>query len=164
MNAKIHLTALLRITLCVCLLALSSLAQAQWIWLDSQGKHVFSDMAPPTSIPEKSILKRPADLSAPSTPAPAPTPAAAAGGIPSELGKKVSEQKAAEDAKAQQLKDQEAQVMAENCNRARRSKAGLETGQPLRVTNEQGEQTIMSDQNRTTELQRINDFLSTNCN
>ncbi|MEN9886978.1 MAG: hypothetical protein RL758_1556 [Pseudomonadota bacterium] len=141
-------------------LLLAGACHAQWQWLDPQGKHVFSDMPPPTSIPEKNILRRPVEGFVPT--AESPTTAKPTSGQ-SELGKKVGEAKAAEDAKAQALKEKEAEVLAENCNRARRSKAGLDSGQRLSVTDDKGEQGFMSDQARAAELQRVNDFIEQNC-
>ena len=40
-----------------CMLPL--LAQAQWQWIDKDGRKVFSDRAPPSDIPDKNILKQP---------------------------------------------------------------------------------------------------------
>ncbi len=44
------------------LAALPLAASAQWQWLDAGGRKVFSDKSPPPDIPEKSILKRPGNL------------------------------------------------------------------------------------------------------
>ncbi|WP_412179990.1 DUF4124 domain-containing protein, partial [Variovorax paradoxus] len=40
----------------ICLLPLA--ADAQWQWIDKNGKKVFSDQPPPTDIPEKNIVRR----------------------------------------------------------------------------------------------------------
>jgi hypothetical protein len=53
------------------LVALSSGAQAQWIWQDANGQRVISDMPPPASVPDKNILRRPG----PARPVPAADPA-----------------------------------------------------------------------------------------
>ena len=44
------------------LAALPLVASAQWQWLDAGGRKVFSDKSPPPDIPEKSILKRPGNM------------------------------------------------------------------------------------------------------
>jgi Domain of unknown function (DUF4124) len=131
----------------ICLGSASS--WAQWQWVDAQGKNVFSDIAPPTSVPEKNILRKPGLVPL--------------DGGPSELTKKVGELKAGEEAQIQARKEQEAQVLAENCNRARRSQAGLQTGSRIGITNDKGEQDFMSDQARAAELQRLSDFIQSNC-
>ena len=51
-------------------------AQAQWQWLDKDGRKVFSDLAPPPDIPLKNILHQPGGLRARPQ---AETPAAPAG-------------------------------------------------------------------------------------
>ena len=37
----------------------SASAFAQWTWLDKDGRKVYSDTAPPASVPDKNIVKRP---------------------------------------------------------------------------------------------------------
>lgn len=46
-------------------------ASAQWLWLDKDGRKVYSDRAPPADILDKNIVKRPASASkAANSPAP----------------------------------------------------------------------------------------------
>jgi hypothetical protein len=45
-----------------CCVALA--VQAQWQWLDKDGRRVFSDRPPPSDVPDKSILKRPGKATA----------------------------------------------------------------------------------------------------
>jgi hypothetical protein len=73
--------------------ALPLAASAQWQWIDSGGKKVFSDQPPPLDIPEKNILRRaggPAPrvsfMPAPSSAAPAADPAAAGAPAPAAAG------------------------------------------------------------------------------
>ena len=37
----------------------AQMVSAQWLWLDNDGRKVFSDRAPPPEIPDKNILKQP---------------------------------------------------------------------------------------------------------
>jgi hypothetical protein len=145
----------LALILTTCLASVST--WAQWQWIDAQGKNVFSDIAPPTSVPEKNILRKPG-LSAPEATTTAPQTTA-----PSELGKKVEDMKSKEDAQTQAQKEREAQQLADNCNRARRSQAGLQAGTRIGVTNDKGEQDFMSEQTRAAELQRIDEYLQSYC-
>lgn len=46
------------------LLASATPALAQWVWLEKDGRKVFSDRAPPTDVPAQNILKQPASASA----------------------------------------------------------------------------------------------------
>ena len=47
------------------LLLCTSLSHAQWVWLDEKGLKQFSDRPPPNSVPQKRILKQPAQTAAP---------------------------------------------------------------------------------------------------
>jgi hypothetical protein len=157
MKSSHEFCACLRVALIVTTTLASVSAWAQWQWIDPQGKNVFSDIAPPTSIPEKNILRKPG-LTAPDTATPTPsTP------TPSELGKKVEEMKSKEDAQTQAQKERDAQQIADNCNRARRSQAGLQAGTRIGVTNDKGEQDFMSEQARASELQRIDEYIQSYC-
>jgi hypothetical protein len=147
----------LRVALVVMACLASASTWAQWQWIDGQGKNVFSDIAPPTSVPEKNILRKPGLLAPDAAPAASPAPA------PSELGKKVEEMKSKEDAQALAQKERDAQQLADNCNRARRSQAGLQTGTRIGITNDKGEQDMLSDQARAAELQRIDEYIQGYC-
>jgi hypothetical protein len=177
-NASIFRSLLLSALLA----ALLPLANAQWSWKDKDGRRIFSDQPPPTSVPDKDILKRPAGARAPS-PAPVadtPTPGAATGtaagtiAAPSAPGPKVSgkdpeleKKKKEADAKEAATKKAEADKLAaqrkENCDRAKRSKASFDSGIRISTTNAQGEREIMSDSARAAETKRIQDIISSDC-
>jgi hypothetical protein len=177
-NASIFRSLLLSALLA----ALLPLANAQWSWKDKDGRRIFSDQPPPTSVPDKDILKRPAGARAPS-PAPVadtPPPGAATGtaaatiAAPSAAGPKVSgkdpeleKKKKEADAKEAATKKAEADKLAaqrkENCDRAKRSKASFDSGIRISTTNAQGEREIMSDSARAAETKRIQDIISSDC-
>ena len=45
----------------------SSPAAAQWKWRDAQGRVQYSDRPPPTTVPDRDILTRPAAARTPGT-------------------------------------------------------------------------------------------------
>ncbi|MFZ9335598.1 MAG: DUF4124 domain-containing protein [Burkholderiaceae bacterium] len=62
----------------VALALCASLAHAQWMWTDAQGRRVYSDRPPPPDIPERNVLRQPGprpDPSANTANAPAGAPA-----------------------------------------------------------------------------------------
>ncbi len=160
--------------------ALAAPALAQWQWIDSTGRKVFSDTAPPASIPDKNILKRPvaaapmsatpAQAAAPASPAPAAPGEAAAtppkpqvSGVDKELEARKKEAEAAEDAKKKQEADRVARVRTENCQRAKSAKATPVWGQRLATINAKGEREIMDDTRRATEGQRLQQIIASDC-
>ena len=54
--APLVLRSLAALAICA---AMAAPALAQWQWIDNTGRKVFSDTAPPASVPDKNILKRP---------------------------------------------------------------------------------------------------------
>ncbi|WP_225782881.1 DUF4124 domain-containing protein [Xenophilus sp. Marseille-Q4582] len=156
--------------------ALPLAAQAQWQWVDGQGKKVFSDQPPPIDVPEKSILRRPgasaAARPAAAAPAAAPeaaTPAASAptAARPSGVDKELEEKtrKAEEAEKAQRAAEEQriAKARADNCARARRGKATLDSGMRLARLNEKGEREVLDDQARATEQARLQAVIDSDC-
>lgn len=162
------------------LLLACSTASAQWVWKEGDRK-VFSDTAPPASVPDKNILKRPgggsAPMPAPAAAAPANTetgaaspagaaPQAAAPQLPTvdkelEAKKKQSEQTEAARQKAEEQRI--AQARTESCHRAKQAKATLDSGVRLATTNAKGEREIMDDKARTAEAKRLDDVMRGNC-
>ena len=160
----------------VLLASLLPLAQAQWSWKDKDGRRIFSDQPPPTSVPDKDILKRPTGVRPPvaasettaSTPSnttnsTASAPALKLSGRDAELEKKKKEA----DAKEAALKKVEAEKVAatrkDNCERAKRSKANFDSGQRMATTNAQGEREIMSDSARAAEGRRVQEIINSDC-
>ena len=160
-------------------------AQAQWQWLDGQGRPVFSDRAPPLEVPEKNIVKRPAPRSPDATAKPAgsgpasdtetkgtekttatapiPAPGNSSAGADPELEAKKAQTQAAQQAQQRAEAERQAQVRADNCVRARQAKANLDSGLPLMQINAQGNRVLMDDATKAAELQRIQGILSSDC-
>lgn len=152
-------------------------AWAQWQWLDASGKKVFSDLAPPSDVPDKNILSRPglppvrkaapdaAKASAPAAPgvdAPkAPDPAAAKKAAELETKKKQAED--AEKAKQKAEEQRAAAARADNCKRAQTALTNLNTGTPMRTMNAQGERIYMDDSTRQAEKLRLQTAVQQNC-
>lgn len=148
----------------------SASASAQWMWTDAQGRKVFSDTAPPSSVPEGAILRRPGQRTA----APAADPAATASAAKAaplapkpaqntELEKRKKELEAKEAAKVKEQEDRQAKARAENCERARRSLTTLQGGARIQTTNARGEPEIMGDEMRNTETKRLQGVVQDDC-
>lgn len=169
-----------RATLSLAFALMLPAAWAQWGWVDNSGRKVFSDVAPPASIPDKNIIKRPGN----STLAPAPaaeaasngsTTAAAAPASPAtpaapkvadkdpELEARKKQAEAAEEAKRKAEEERVARAKADNCERARKSKGTLESGVRIATTNARGEREFMDDNARAAEMQRIEAAIRSNC-
>jgi hypothetical protein len=143
-------------------------AAAQWLWLDGSGRKVFSDTPPPSSIPEKDILRR-AELESTnpvaSVPANAPTPAATPqiSGRDAKLEDKKKQAEAQEQAQKKAEADKLAKARQENCERAKRSKATLGSGVRVITTNAKGEREIMNDAARAAQAKRMEEIIRTSC-
>lgn len=170
--------------------AVPLVASAQWQWVDAGGRKVFSDKAPPPDVPEKNILRRPgnmaprapsaaataaaASMAAASAAAPnaaaAPAPAAAASAPPRpvlgqdrELLERTRQAQAQEEAKKKAEADRVAKARAENCDRARKAKAQLDSGIRISRLNSKGEQEIMDDAARATEARAAQQAIDSSC-
>jgi cytoskeletal protein RodZ len=172
-NASL-IRALFAAILLVCLLPL---AQAQWSWKDKDGRRVFSDQPPPSSVADKDILKRPAGSRAPvaTTEATASTPSTSTSttsttatapkisGKDSELEKKKKEAEAQEAAKKKAETEKTAAAQKENCERAKRAKASFDSGIRISTTNAKGEREIMDDATRAAESKRLQEIIANDC-
>lgn len=161
------------------LFLMAQLAHAQYAWIDEKGTRVFSDRAPPASIPASRILKAPhrldprvapagaaADASAP------PSPAAAASAAPKPAAPTLAEQEAdfrkraaqrvADDAKASQEAQRKA-TLAEQCAALRRNATALASGVRMREFNAKGEQVFLADDERARRLAQAQSSLAS-CN
>jgi len=153
---------------------LSTGVMAQWQWLDKDGRKVFSDRAPPPSVSDKSILKRPggprvvpplanedgAGSIAASTPA---SSAPKISGIDKDLAEKKKKAEQEEVAKRKAEEDRVTKLKADNCARAKQAKAGFDSGVRLSRVNKQGEREILDDAARATETQRIQTIIDADC-
>lgn len=145
-------------------------ASAQWQWIGADGRKVFSDTAPPASIPEKSILKRPGSLPAPGPADDSEEPGKAAPAalpkVPATDPQLEAKKKQAEEAEAAKRKaelERVAKARAENCERAQRAKATLDSGVRIATTNAKGEREILDDKGRAAEAQRLERIIASDC-
>ncbi|SDM46242.1 DUF4124 domain-containing protein [Polaromonas sp. JS666] len=160
--------------------AFSLTALAQWQWIDKDGRKVYSDRSPPSDIPEKNILKMPRGGKGKSGMVEVPdntaTASAAAASAPKsdpnapkltgkdaqlEAKKKQAEDEAA--AKKQAQEEQVSKAKAENCERAKKTLAGLQSGQRVPITNAKGERDYMDDNARAAEIKRTQGIVSSDC-
>ena len=149
-----------------CLYALT--ASAQWQWIDKDGHRVFSDMPPPSSIPEKNILKRPGSRGPGSVPAAAtapaaPTAAAPAAGLDKALDEKKKQAESAETARRKAEEERNARIRADNCARAQQAKAGIDAGGRQTRLNERGEREFLDEAAIAAESQRLQGLIDENC-
>jgi Domain of unknown function (DUF4124) len=155
-------------------------AQAQWQWIDKDGRKVFSDRPPTSDVLEKNILKRPPgqrasavaaapDAAAGTPQAAASSPAATPGNVPklSTVDKELEEKKKktadAETAKRKAEEERVAKAKADNCNRAKQAKATIDSGVRIARTNEKGEREVMEDAARAAEAKRIQGVIASDC-
>ncbi|MEJ8848054.1 DUF4124 domain-containing protein [Variovorax rhizosphaerae] len=160
--------------------ALPLAANAQWQWVDNAGKTVFSDQPPPLDVPEKNVLRRPANArsaprvnvdAAPPTgadaPAATPPPAAASAPKPTGIDKELEEKarKAAEAEKAKKAAEEAkvAKAKADNCAQARQSKATFDSGIRVARVNASGEREILDDAQRAAEVKRAQAAIDRDC-
>ena len=146
-------------------------AAAQWQWTNAEGRKVFSDTAPPSSVPEKNIIKRPGNRVAPppvevgeedaKTTEPAAVPAPVVKDEKLEAAKKKAE--AEEAAKRKAELERVAKGRAENCERAKRAKATLDSGVRVAITNAKGEREILDEKGLATEGQRLDRIIQADC-
>ena len=156
-------------------------AQAQWQWIDKDGRKVFSDRAPPSDVPARNIVKQPGGVvrgpdtlaNAPARAVSAPGEAGAASAPPLEapklstVDKDLADKKkladAAAAAKARAEEERVAKAKTEDCNRARSNKALMESGVRVSQTNAQGERVILDDAARLAEIKRTQIVMDANC-
>jgi hypothetical protein len=164
-------------TLILALLTMSlpASAVAQYVWLDEKGGKHYSDVPPPTSIPNNRILKAPgaahlataktaevsatpqSDEEASITKATVKTPKTVAEKNADFIKRKTEqaekEKKAADEAK--RLADK-----AKSCERTREYQRVLDSGQRIAQTDKYGERAIMNDEQRAQELREAKQMLA----
>lgn len=148
-------------------------AAAQWQWIDQDGRHVFSDRAPPASVPDKNIVKRPTasqgapapapDASAPRAPAQGAASAAKPGVLNAMLADQQRKAEQAQTSRRQADEARQAGIRADNCQRARRAKSALDAGARMSQTNAQGEREVMDEAARAAETRRLQAIIDSDC-
>lgn len=152
------LSNVLAVTVALSAVFSSSIASAQYIWLDEKGTKQFSDMPPPPSVPPSRILKqpagRPAALSQDSGEAKPAAPMSTEPTIAeknAEFRKRKAEQAEKEKKAAEEA--QRAADNAKNCERARDYQRLLDSGERIARTDKNGERSFLSDEQRAQESQ-----------
>lgn len=159
--------------------ALSVHAAGAWVWMDGNGRKVYSDVPPPASVAERQILQRPgmpaiqppvAVEPAATTPKPAGNaqgaPAASSqpsGKAPPADDKKSKEAAQAEEARRKATEAKNAEIRADNCKRAQASLGTLNSGRRLVTTNEQGQQVVLTASDKAEEVSRLEKIIAENC-
>ncbi len=159
---------------------------APWVWLDANGRQVFSDRAPPPDVPDRRILRQPTGAwpealprveplpNLPATAVPTtvgaggPLPAAAASAAsaprrPASAPGAAAAQAAAKTRAEAAEKERIAALRADNCNRARSALATLDSGVRLTTTNAKGEREILDEAARSAEAARLRSIMASDC-
>jgi hypothetical protein len=165
----------LRALALACLCVLPAVASAQWMYLDKEGRKVYSDKAPPPDIPAKNILRQPGMRAAAAAEpeaaasAPAVAKAAPAASAPKISGKdkaleeKKKQAEAAEAEKKKAQAEEVAKAQADNCSRARQAKATFDSGMRVARVNAKGEREFMDDNQRAAEVKRLETVIARDC-
>lgn len=162
-------TSLLRLLAACALLAGSSLAHAQYAWIDARGVRHFSDRPPPPSTPPHKILKAPGRIAPPVQAPPAePAPAAAAAAPssgPTTLAQREEQFRARSKMREEQDRKDAAEAqrrrdLAEHCREAREMRAQVESGVRIAKFDAKGERSFMTDEERAVRLARVNHALA----
>lgn len=154
------------------ILAATSSVQAQWQWLDKDGRKVFSDRPPPADVLEKNVLKRPAvaakavpALSGDAAPdeANGPAPVAKSSGEDKQLLARKKQLADAEAAKQKVEAERIAKLRAESCARARQGKTTYQSGTRISRTTANGEREVLDDAAIASELRHIQEVIDSDC-
>jgi hypothetical protein len=166
-------------------LLLSAGASAQWAWRDENGRPVYSDQPPPSSVKAADVLRQPAPLQAsqapdssepgmqrPSNgapPQPAPNPGASTAPRPPTIAEREQDfrKRMKERADAEKkLADAQTQAAekAQDCERARGYMKSLEDGVRLVRTNADGSRELLDEAQRAAEADRTREAIESRCN
>lgn len=155
-----------RLALATALIAVTSIAQAQWLWVNEKGVKQLSDQPPPPNIPAKNILKAPRgqsisdlrrDLAATGNgDEAAPADAKAAPSNPKLAERnadynKRQKESSEKTAKAQEEAKRETEKK-KYCADAKSNLGLLESGARISDTDANGERTFLSDDGRAQKI------------
>jgi type IV secretory pathway VirB10-like protein len=170
-----NLRRVLLLGLAICLPAVCS---AQWRWVDKNGRTVFSDQPPPPDIPAANVMGQPkgsspanavarpalaASAAAPVQPPKLPESAGRLAGKDKDLQDKKKQLEAAEEEKRKAQEEEIARLRADNCARAKRAKAGFDSGARIARTNDKGEREYLDDAQRAAEAKRLEGVIAKDC-
>lgn len=165
------LSPCVRLLAAAALMFVAGLAQAQYVWIDAKGIKQFSDRSPPSSVPDKNILKapgRPVLTIVPGDQAEQPAPVsvadAAKKALPTVAERNVEFNKRASDKAAADKKSaaegQAKAAKAEQCAAARDYKMQLDSGVRIGTVTQGGERAFMSDAERAIANAKTNKVLA----
>lgn len=157
----------LALTLAVCCVGP---LHAQWQWRDEAGRRVFSDQPPPLSVPESAILSRPKarvrQVEGSSAAAPVAPKAGADAAAKAETPLRSEAELKAEAELQKRVKAEQAKAAADradNCQRARRALATVNSGMRIATVNDKGEREFMDDKALAGERQRLESIIRSDC-
>lgn len=162
-------TSALRLLAACTLLLGSSLAHAQYSWIDEKGVRQFSDRPPPPSTPAHKILKAPGRAA--TQPAVAPQAAAPEAAMPppakgpKTLAQREEEYRARSKMREEQDRKDAAEAqrrrdLAMHCKDAREMRAQMQSDIRIVKFDEKGERSYMTDAERAAQLARVNQALA----
>ena len=140
------------------LLATATVAAQVYKWVDKDGQVQYSDTPPPPGATKAEAKKVDTSNAAAST---SPVPAPPLQDRNKDFEKRRTD--AAENAKKTDETRKKDADNDENCKAARASLRDLESGRPIRRTNDQGEITIMNDEDREAELLKVRAAAAASC-
>lgn len=141
-------------------LATATVAAQVFKWIDKDGKVNFSDTPPPAEA-VKGEAKKLTVLPAANTPAPAPAKVKIAVDQAKEAEKKKTE--LADKGKKDEAAEQNAKQNEERCKDAKRYLSTLDSGTPIRQSNDAGERVFMNDEQRASETARAKIAVTESC-
>jgi hypothetical protein len=144
-------------------LAFPATGFAQYAWVDGKGVKQYSDRPPPSDVPASRILKQPGGVpkaaveeSAQTAEQAEPSASAVPKGPVTAFEKNVEFKKRQaereEREKKSMEKEQLAQEMTKNCNRARDYQRSLDSGERIARLEKNGERVFLSDDQRSQEV------------
>ncbi|KQV61569.1 MULTISPECIES: DUF4124 domain-containing protein [unclassified Duganella] len=169
---------IIRLALATALIAFTSLAQAQWMWVNDKGVKQFSDQPPPPGTPANRILKGPrgaavAELRKDTAEAPANGEEAAEGNEKATPAKPTLAERNADFKKRQQetaektaKANEDAKREAEKkkyCAEAKSNIGTLESGARIAETGPNGERNFMSDEARAQKIKEQRESVNSIC-
>jgi len=158
--------------------ALAAPAVAQWAWKDDNGRTVYSDRPPPSSIKADRIVRQPANAQTVLPAQPAPAADAAPKATPDtraaqpaprsvaeqEMEFRKRQQERADAEKKAQDEQNKAAAKAAECERARGYLRAIEEGQRVVRTDAAGNREFLDDSQRAAEVDRTRRIIQSSCN
>lgn len=140
-----------------------TVAAQTYQWKDSSGHTVISDTPPPGAAKEGTRTiggKAPPKATSPTAAKPAEAPKSFA---EKDMDFKKRQQESSEKAEKEAKEKAVAADKRDNCERAQKQLALLESDQPMTMTNDKGERRMMEDSERQREIERARRIVGESC-